>query len=110
MHDEYAPFLQSLPDPLNLRSRKVLDSEEWSSKYEVYEGDYENLAMPVPEPWHTQDLDDSDWEQTTVPEWRYRNIQQHTTVSCVLWYRNSFKAEKTDQGERIFLNFTGVDW
>lgn len=110
LHDEYAPFLQSLPEPLNLRSHKVLDSDEWFSKYEVLEGDYENLTMPVPELWHTPVLDDSDWEQTTVPEWRYRNIQQHTTVSCVLWYRNKFKAEKPGQGERIFLNFTGVDW
>jgi len=110
LREEYQQYLQSLPDPLDLRSQQVLNSDHWLSKYEVYEGDYENLAMPEPAPWHTMDLDDSGWEQTTVPEWRYRNIKLHTTVSCILWYRNSFKTEIPEPGERVYLNFTGVDW
>ncbi len=110
LHLEYEPYLQSLPESLQLRSRQALDSDHWLSKYEVEQGDYNNLAMPEPKRWHTEDFDDSEWVPTTVPEWRYRNIQQHTTVSCILWYRNSFNATIPEPGKRVFLNFSGVDW
>ncbi|MBE0653798.1 MAG: hypothetical protein IH594_08365, partial [Bacteroidales bacterium] len=106
----YEPFLQSLPQPLEERSYIMLDSDEWLSQYEVKEGDYENIEMPVPKPWHLESYNDSAWEVTTVPEWRYRNIDLHTTVSCILWYRYKFDATLPEPGERVFLNFTGVDW
>jgi len=106
----YDPFLQSLPEPLNQRSRQVLDSDHWFSQYEVKQANYENIEIPDPKPWHLENYDDSKWEQTTVPEWRYRTIGLHTSVSCILWYRTTFDAEKPKSGERVFLNFEGEDW
>jgi hypothetical protein len=107
---EYDPYLQSLPVPLKQRSRQVLDSDKWLSKFEVEQADINNVEIPMPKPWYFENYDDSKWEQTIVPEWRYQTAGLQTSVSCILWYRNTFDAKIPKLGERVFLNFEGVDW
>ncbi|HBO44507.1 MAG TPA: hypothetical protein DD670_11350 [Planctomycetaceae bacterium] len=116
---QYAPYLRSLPRPLSVRSRTSLESA-WRTKFEIEQA--KDANRPDPPDWHREDLDDSSWKETTVPEWRYRGDAYRHPVSCILWYRTRFSATeaktrpKDEGGEapgsqrRTFLVFGGVDW
>ena len=112
LHKRYAPYLRSLPEPLAVRSREYLDSNKWFSQYELETADYSDIRVPDPKPWFDKEYDDGDWKKTTVPEWQYKGDTKssRTAVSCILWYRTDFKLELPKSGERVFLNFDGVDW
>jgi len=107
LRQKYAPYLRSLPEPLTIRSRTPIDST-WVSKYEVE--DTEDPVRPPAPQWFGKKYDDSQWEATTVPEWRYRRASSRKPVSCILWYRTDFAASLPKKEERVFLVFAGVDW
>ncbi|HBO44169.1 MAG TPA: hypothetical protein DD670_09600 [Planctomycetaceae bacterium] len=110
---EYAPYLRSLPRPLCARERTPIDGP-WRTRFEVEQADHGD--RPAPPAWHGEDFDDSSWEATSVPEWRYKTEGYRTPVSCILWYRTQFPAKvvpaspPTTKGRRTFLVFGGVDW
>lgn len=104
---QYAPYLRSLPEPLTLRSRSIIDAA-WLSQYEVERaGDSNRSAAPA---WFREDFDDTTWVKTQVPEWRYRASSHRNPESCILWYRTKFEAAPMKPGQRVFLVFEGVDW
>ena len=107
LRGKYAPFLRSLPPALAVRTRTVI-SGPWRSRYEL------ELAKdgPRPEPpqWQSKELDEADWQATSVPEWRYRAEKKRWPASCALWYRTQFEAAPAGPGKRVFLVFEGVDW
>jgi len=120
LRKKYEPFLQSIPDRVNVRTRRDLCSETWCACYEMGEGPYQ-VGDPGTEPppmkeWYGADLDDSAWEQVTVPEWRFKTSKPRgrrgkaVPYGCVLWYRTSFKCGKPSGNKRVFLVFEGVDW
>ena len=122
LREKYRPFLQSLPEPLTVRSRRALDSDDWRSFYEMGRDKYEVVELgekpPATQEWFAPDFDDSGWDRTTVPEWRFKtsrprskpNRKTKVMYGCVLWYRTSFEAEKPSGNKRVFLVFGGVDW
>ncbi|HID22071.1 MAG TPA: hypothetical protein EYP14_06680, partial [Planctomycetaceae bacterium] len=67
----YAPFLRSLPPKLPAKNRVSLNGQ-WRFAFEVKDPPRDTKAVPPAPPWYTVDFDDSPWETTTVPEWRYR--------------------------------------
>ncbi len=109
LREQYAPFLGSRPERLNARSRKMLSGDDWVSRFEVT-GAEGAAARDEPPQWHLPKVDESDWETTTVPEWRYEAAGRRRPVSCILWYRKTFSAERPAEGRRVFLVFEGVDW
>lgn len=104
----YAPYLRSLPQKADVRQRTMLADGDWRSKFEIERA--EGGTRPEPPAWHAAELDDSAWERTTVPEWRYTAEKPRVPVSCILWYRKTFRAEPPQAGKRVFLVFEGVDW
>ena len=106
----YAPYLRSLPEKLDVRARQDLGGQ-WRSKFEV--ANSEDGKRPEPPDWFCEDYDDSGWEPTTVPEWRWSPIKKGGRwypASCILWYRTRFSAAPAPSGRRVFLCFAGVDW
>jgi len=116
LRKHYAPYLRSLPEPEDVRSRTDL-SGRWRWKFEV-EDFVQDQRPPAPD-WYRSDFDDSDWQQTTVPEWRYgRGEPSHTTPdpkahypdSHIIWYRTKFNAVPPPPHRRAFLVFMGATW
>jgi beta-mannosidase len=107
LRKHYSPYLQSLPEPLEVRKKKLIDSK-WLSKYEVKKAT--KVSRPKPPEWYSQSYDDSLWEDTSVPQWRYSIDTRFQNNSCILWYRTKFAAELPPDRERVFLVFEGVDW
>jgi len=106
----YAPYLRSLPEKLDVRARQDLGGQ-WRSKFEVTHS--EDGKRPEPPEWFRENYDDSGWEPTTVPEWRWSPIKKGNRwypASCILWYRTRFSAAPAPSGRRVFLCFAGVDW
>jgi len=110
----YQPYLQSLPKPFTVRKRVEL-SGTWRSKYEV--DDFTSGPRPAAPDWYRADLDDSTWEKTMVPEWRFDPSAPHGTApdphihraySRIIWYRTSFAAALPAADRRVYLNFAGV--
>jgi len=74
---------------------------------------------PKMQAWFAPDFDDSSWDRTTVPEWRFKTSRPKTKprpkrkpklYGCVLWYRTSFEGKKPPGNKRVFIVFGGVDW
>ncbi|HOF86756.1 MAG TPA: beta galactosidase jelly roll domain-containing protein [Armatimonadota bacterium] len=118
LRDYYKPYLRSLPTPLNVRTQKDL-SGTWRWKFEVE--DFRGGAKPQAPDWYRADLDDADWEQTTVPEWRYDQSEPfgthptpppHVTRpdSRIVWYRTTVAGAAPQGDQRVFLVFAGVHW
>jgi beta-mannosidase len=115
LRKEYAPYLRSLPSKQDVRKRQSLNGE-WRSKVEVQDSD-DGVVPPVPE-WFAPGLDEmsAGWEAVTVPHWRWSTTRDPTQFfpwypeSKIVWYRKTFEAEAPLPGERVFLNFAGVDW
>ena len=110
LRERFAPYLRSLPRPLETRQRRELGGA-WRSKFEVRNA--ETSERPAPPEWYREDLDDSAWEKATVPEWCWLPIQKGKRwypASCILWYRTRFEAGAVPAGQRVFLCFAGVDW
>ncbi|HIQ20529.1 MAG TPA: hypothetical protein EYH34_04725 [Planctomycetes bacterium] len=122
----YAGYLRSLPEKRSLRRRTSLNGQ-WRFTFEVKDPPRDTEAVPPAPPWHTVEFDDSAWETTTVPEWRYRTrghdnaydlktvdkwlgYQGDRTTSQICWYRRTFTAQKPAPGRRLWLCFDGVDW
>jgi spermidine synthase len=108
LREQYAPYLRSLPEKLDVRARQDLGGQ-WRSKFEIT--DSEDGKRPEPPDWFREDYDDSAWETTTVPEWRWSPVKKGGRwypASCILWYRTRFTT--TASGKRVFLCFAGVDW
>lgn len=122
----YAPFLRSLPEPLPAPDRVSLNGP-WRFTFEVKDPPRKTNAIPPAPPWYTVDFDDSAWETTTVPEWRYRTrghdnafdvdkvdkwlgYRGDRQTSQICWYRRTFTAKKPAAGKRLWLCFDGVDW
>lgn len=116
LRNRYAPYLRSLPQAFNLRRQKDL-SGTWRFRFEVE--DFQAVERPAAPDWHRPDLDDSDWAETTVPEWRYDKPQPPGTPvtpkarrpdSRIVWYRLSFKSPTPASAHRVFLAFAGATW
>lgn len=121
---QYAPFLQSRPQPLPARDRTMLPAE-WRFAFEAKDTPKQEGIPPAPE-WFRAGFDDSSWETTTVPEWRYRTKQSdraidpekiaqwknppQATADTICWYRTGFGAQPVADGQRMWLCFDGVDW
>jgi hypothetical protein len=121
---DYEPFLRSLPAPLPQRERTALP-KEWKFTYEAKVSPKVEGIPPAPA-WHPAGFDDSKWETTTVPEWRYRTREgddtardpdkvsqwknSETTADTICWYRTTFRAEQPAAGKRLWLCFDGVEW
>ncbi|MCB9290504.1 MAG: beta galactosidase jelly roll domain-containing protein [Lewinellaceae bacterium] len=113
LREYYRPFLQSLPQPLNIRTRQPI-SGQWYKRYELEQA----LAPPENRPEWEKDFQKSLWKETSVPEWQYRSpFQDSSSVeasrepgSRILWYRTNFQARERSDGKRVFLVFEGVDW
>ena len=122
LRQHYEPYLRSLPKKQNIRQRKEVSNDGiWRWKCEV-EG-FRGKERPEAPNWHRPDFDDSDWEITTVPEWRYdepiaegENPEVHyyptNRADCgrILWYRISFSSTLPQEPQRSFLQFDGVTW
>jgi len=106
LRKHYEPFLRSLPEKVDVRTRQDLSSDKWLSRHETGGGAKQPAAGPES---YTVDLDDSGWTKTTVPEWRYAYVRRGA-MSHILWYRTKFKAAPVKAGKRVFLVFGGVDW
>ncbi len=119
----YEPYLQSLPKPLEKRDRTALP-KEWMFTFEARKSPKTEGIPPAPA-WHTVDFDDTKWEKTTVPEWRYRVREgdsaispkslekwknSETSADTICWYRTTFAAPPSQPGQRQWLCFDGVDW
>ncbi len=126
LHEEYSPYLRSLPEKVEVRKKTSLDGD-WKFTFEVKDPPRNTIAPPPTPKWYTANFDDSKWERTTVPEWRYRTrgydnaydlktvdswmgYQGDKTTSQICWYRRTFKAQKPKDNKRIWLCFDGVDW
>ena len=110
LQTQYAPYLRSLPEKLDVRQREELKGP-WRSKFEIC--DSADGKRPEPPGWQLADFDDSPWETTPVPEWRWLPVRKGGRwypASCILWYRTRFPAAPTPPGRRRFLCFAGVDW
>jgi hypothetical protein len=105
----YRPYLRSLPKAPDVRARPELGGT-WRSRFELAQA--ADSVRPSPPDWWRVDLDDSDWQEVTVPEWRYgmETGKEKRPVSCILWYRTVFEGARPPSGRRVFLVFGGVDW
>jgi len=111
----YAPYLRSLPKPLQVRKSTDL-SGVWRWKFEKEQ--FPGGARPPAPDWYRVDFDDSAWEKTTVPEWRYDAPAPYGTTpnpqtrpeNRIAWYRTSFAAVPPVTGQQVFLSFAGVAW
>jgi hypothetical protein len=126
LRQQYAPYLRSLPAPLPKPERTILPTQ-WKFTYEAKEVPKSEGIPPAPE-WYGVGFDDSNWETTTVPEWRYRTTvngddtavdpdkvdQWHDNrvynAETICWYRTHFRSEPTPAGKRTWLCFDGVEW
>jgi beta-mannosidase len=112
-----------LPAPLPARERIALP-KQWKFTFEAKDTPKKEGVPPAPT-WFGADFDDSAWEVTTVPEWRYRVregdsallpntvdkcLVEATTADTICWYRTQLAAEKPAAGQRLWLCFDGVDW
>ena len=77
LRNRYEPYLRSLPQPLPPRQRTSLPAE-WSFTYEAKQSP-KIEGVPPPPAWYAAAFDDSTWETTTVPEWRYRTREGDDT-------------------------------
>lgn len=107
LREQSAPWLRSLPPPALAPQEASLAGAGWLRKTEFIakEG-------PVPEsapPWHIPDLDESDWDACTIPEWNYSGADRPNHHSQTRWYRRHFAAPRLT-GERLWLVFDGADW
>jgi len=68
LRQHYEPFLRSLPPSLPPRPRTALP-REWKFTFEAKDTPKVE-QVPPPPAWFGTDFDDSQWETTTVPEWR----------------------------------------
>ncbi|MFV2070054.1 MAG: glycoside hydrolase family 2 protein, partial [Pirellulales bacterium] len=122
----YAPYLRSLPKKMDVRRRTSLNGD-WKFVFEVKDPPRDIVGVPPAPKWYTADFDDSKWENTTVPEWRYRtrghdnaydlktvdqwvDYEGARTTSQICWYRRTFTTDRPAAGERLWLCFDGVDW
>ncbi|MEI6645462.1 MAG: sugar-binding domain-containing protein [bacterium] len=124
LRQQYAPYLRSLPVPLPKPARTILQVE-WKFTYEAKAMPKAEGIPPAPD-WHGVGFDDSKWESTTVPEWRYRTAESDDSAvdpdkvdqwqghgrnaETICWYRTPFRAEPTPAGKRTWLCFDGVEW
>ena len=120
----YAPFLQSLPQPLPAPDRIMLPAE-WKFTFEAEEKPKQEGVPPAPQ-WYGVKFDDSQWRTTSVPEWRYRTRMAdgamdpkqlaqwknppQATADTICWYRTTFAALAAAEWKRVWLCFDGVDW
>jgi beta-mannosidase len=115
LREYYRPYLRSLPDAFDARRRTDL-AGVWRSRFEAE--DVSRGPRPTAPPWHGVDFDDSEWEATTVPEWRYDKSapfgtnpdQKARPFSHILWYRTTFASALPQPEKRVFLVFSGVAW
>jgi len=105
---EYAPYMRSLPLRKNVRTRTMIDTG-WAYRQELLNVGGGPELPPVPDRYKP-DVDLSEWEAVTVPEWRYPPGRTHSGAGNIAWYRTTFKAEKAAGGKRLWLCFDGVDW
>jgi len=124
LQQQYEPYLRSLPAAAPKRERTMLP-KDWKFAYEAKESP-KTEGIPPAQPWFGSDFEDSRWEATTVPEWRYRTREaddtardpqivdswknKETTADTICWYRTSFDGPKRVSGRRLWLCFDGVDW
>lgn len=126
LRKQYEPYLQSLPKPLNVRTRKVLegpwkgqDEDKPKNKFD-YVSTYESggfhaledgyLKADKAPTWWNPDLDDSAWKTVEVPGYfRTWSPPADRSWEKVVWYRTSFQAAVPKIGERAFLHFGGAD-
>ena len=73
LKEEYSPYLRSLPEKVESRSRILLNGE-WKFVFEVKDPPKKDTPLPPAPEWYGTEFDDSEWEDTTVPEWRYRTV------------------------------------
>ncbi len=117
LRKEYAPVSAQSAETAGGCAQQTDLSGSWRWKAEVE--DFTASAVPPAPEWYRVELDDSTWETTTVPEWRYDKPEPpgtkpdpraHRPESRIVWYRKSFTAAPPPGGRRVFLVFQGVDW
>jgi hypothetical protein len=74
---EYAPYLRSLPEKASTRVRTMLNGNEWNFTFEAKDSPVNSALPPTPK-WYSTNFDDSRWQVTSVPEWRYRTWVKDT--------------------------------
>jgi preprotein translocase subunit SecG len=125
LREEYAPYLRSLPEKVDVRKRTSLNGH-WKFTFEVKDPPKQDTPPPPAPKWFGIDFNDSTWETTTVPEWRYRTVGHDNSynrevdqveitgdnrnTSNICWYRRSFETDKPKDNERLWLRFDGVQW
>lgn len=113
IRDKYAPFLESLNAPLQIRKKQLID-QDWVSKYEIENAI--DTVIPQAPTWYLMKTDISDWKKVSVPEWRYytpnpeKSAHNRNPGNRILWYRTDVSVKKPAKGERTFLVFDGADW
>jgi len=122
LREQYAPYLRSLPDELNVRRQRVI-SGGWEFRFEASDVP-KGTERPEAPAWYGRRIDRAGWETTTVPQWRYRRGKTGTVLggknvfgwgargehSNIAWYRTTFEAAEPAPGRRLWLCFDGVDW
>ncbi len=125
LHEEYAPYLRSLSEKVDVRKKTCLNGD-WKFTFEVKDPPKQDTPPPPAPKWFGADFNDSAWETTTVPEWRYRTVGHdnvynrkvdqatisgdNRNTSNICWYRRRFDTDKPKDGERLWLRFDGVQW
>jgi len=125
LREQYSPYLRSLPEKVAARERTSLDGE-WQFTFEVKDPPKRDTPPPPAPEWYGIDFDDSVWETTTVPEWRYRTVGHdnlytrkvdqakitgdNRNTSQICWYRRKFTVDESLGGKRTWLCFDGVAW
>ena len=125
LRTEYAPYLRSLPEKMDLRKKTSLNGD-WKFVFEVKDPPKKDTPPPPAPDWFGADFNDSGWETTTVPEWRYRtvghdNVYNRTVDSAkidgnnrntsqICWYRRTFEGNRTEGNKRMWMCFDGVAW
>ena len=90
----FRPFTRNLVPEANVRQRLMLSGTKW--RFRLDEED-----VGAAERWFTPELDDADWTDQSVPD--YREFVRG-------WYRRAFGVLEAWRGRKVFLRFCGVDY
>lgn len=113
IQNKYAPFLESLNAPLQVRKKQLINNY-WISRYEI-ENATDTVIPKIPL-WFLPKTDISNWKKVSVPEWRYytpnpeKSAHNRNPGNRIVWYRTDLSVKKPAKGERTFLVFDGADW
>lgn len=94
IEQRYKPFTRNLVPGLGVRQRLMLSQSAW--RFRLDEED-----VGTAERWFAPELDDADWTDQSVPD--YREFVRG-------WYRRAFEVPEAWGDRKVFLRFRGVDY